>query len=264
MAEPIRVLLAGYGKLGQVLAPAMAKAPDLELVGICTRTPKSDQTAFASGPPVPVRRDLAALLASTQPRVLVDSSVPEAVFGHVQLALAHQVSPVVATTGLTASQLDEIREQCAQCELGAVVAPNFALGAVLLMHLAQLSARYFEHAEIIELHHDQKADAPSGTAMQTARLMAAARGRAMVRPETAKLLLPEVRGGAADGVTIHSVRLPGLVAHQEIIFGGLGQTLTLRHDSTSRESFVPGVLLAVRNVVQSRELTVGLDKLLGL
>lgn len=263
MAEPIRVLLAGYGKLGQVLAPAMAKAPDLELVGICTRTPKSDQTAFASGPPVPVRRDLAALLASTQPRVLVDSSVPEAVFGHVQLALAHQVSPVVATTGLTASQLDEIREQCARCELGAVVAPNFALGAVLLMHLAQLSARYFEHAEIIELHHDQKADAPSGTALKTAEGVVKRRGSAAAADRSTESV-PGVRGGEVGGIRIHSVRLPGLVAHQEVLLAGPGQTLTIRHDSYERASFMPGVLAAVKKISGLAGLTYGLDEILDL
>ena len=145
-----------------------------------------------------------------------------------------------------------------------MVASNFALGAVLLMHFARIGARYFDHAEIIELHHDQKADAPSGTALTTARMMRESRGADLTRPPPPSTTLEGVRGGVLGGVHIHSVRLPGLVAHQEVIFGGLGQTLTIRHDSISRESFVPGVLMAVSEVVKRQDLVTGLEGLLGL
>ena len=142
--------------------------------------------------------------------------------------------------------------------------PNFALGAAVLLHLARVAAQHFDWAEIIELHHDKKADAPSGTSLHIAREMVASRGQDFQRAETAKFTLADVRAGQQGGVGIHSVRLPGFVAHQEVIFGGLGQTLTLRHDSTSRESFLPGALASLRYVLTSTGVTVGLDKVLGL
>jgi 4-hydroxy-tetrahydrodipicolinate reductase len=149
--------------------------------------------------------------------------------------------------------------------LGCIVAANFSVGAVVMMHMAKLAARYFDHVEIIEMHHDQKADAPSGTAMATAQMMLAARDeRPFTVPPTLKETMPGTRGAALGGATIHSMRLPGLVAHQAVIFGGLGQTLTIRHDSTSRESFMPGVLMAAREVMKRDELLVGLEALMGL
>jgi 4-hydroxy-tetrahydrodipicolinate reductase len=160
--------------------------------------------------------------------------------------------------------LDALRAGCAERKLGAVVAPNFALGAVVLMHLAQIASRYFDAAEIIELHHDGKVDAPSGTALETARLMRAARGADFAHPEPELTHIDGTRGGVEGGVGIHSVRLPGLVAHQEVLLGGQGQTLSLRHDSTGRDSFVPGILLAIREVMRREELVVGLDALIGL
>ncbi|MEX2245747.1 MAG: 4-hydroxy-tetrahydrodipicolinate reductase, partial [Dehalococcoidia bacterium] len=155
-------------------------------------------------------------------------------------------------------------QRCAERKLGGVVAANFAIGAVLLMHLAKIAAPYFDAAEIIELHHDQKVDAPSGTAIATARGMVEARGRPFGRnvPETETIA--GARAAEIDGVTVHSVRLPGLVAHQEVLFGGQGQTLTIRHDTTGRDSFMPGILLAVREVMRREELVVGLEGLIGL
>jgi len=145
-----------------------------------------------------------------------------------------------------------------------VVASNFAVGAVLMMNFAKQAAPFFEHVEIIELHHDRKVDAPSGTAKTTAELIRAARESDVTRVPTDIQTIPGTRGGELGGVTIHSVRLPGLVAHQEVLFGGLGQTLTIRHDSTGRESFMPGVVLAVRAVMETDHLVNGLDELLGL
>jgi 4-hydroxy-tetrahydrodipicolinate reductase len=171
---------------------------------------------------------------------------------------------VSGTTGLADEFMEELERECRERKLGAVMAANFAIGAVLMIHLAKLAGRHFDYAEIIELHHERKADAPSGTALATARAMLSARGRPFENSPAAKETLAGTRGGALDGIGIHSVRLPGLVAHQEVILGTLGQTLTIRHDTTSRESFMPGVLLAIKEVMNRQELVVGLDKLIGL
>jgi len=165
---------------------------------------------------------------------------------------------------MTPSDVENLRALSHEKKVGAVIAPNFALGAVLMIHFAKMAAKYFDYAEIIELHHEKKADAPSGTALTSARAMALAKGRKFKSPKTTRETLKEVRGGEMDGIHIHSVRLPGLVAHQEIILGGQGQTLTIRHDSVSRESFMPGVLLAVKEVVKYDKLIYGLEELLGL
>ena len=150
-----------------------------------------------------------------------------------------------------------------RAKFGAVVASNFALGAVLMMHLAKIAAKHLDYAEIIELHHHQKADAPSGTALSTARAMAAARGKPFLQPlEQGKT--PDSRGKQVEGVAVHSVRLPGLMAHQEVLLGGPGQTLSIRHDTVSRECFIPGVMLAIKEVVNRKGLIYGLDTLLGL
>jgi len=146
--------------------------------------------------------------------------------------------------------------------VGVVVAPNFALGAVLMMHLAKIAGKYLDHAEIIELHHDRKTDAPSGTALSTAKAMAQARGKPFSTPEAGKT--SDSRGGQVEGVTIHSVRLPGLMAHQEVMLGGPGQTLSIRHDTISRECYMPGIMLAIREVGKRKGLVYGLDNLLGL
>ncbi|MGH2369636.1 MAG: 4-hydroxy-tetrahydrodipicolinate reductase [Chloroflexota bacterium] len=263
MAERTRVVVAGYGRLGAELARGLARADDVAVVGVARRSPVADHVVLGDQS-VPASRDLPALLDQTKPRVLVEASLPEAVAGNVRAALERGVSPVIATSGVPAAFVEEVGAICRERRLGAVVAPNLSLGAVVLMHLAGIAGRFFEHAEIIELHRDTKADAPSGTALHTARILAQARGQPFLHPRTEKLTLPDVRGGEVEGVGIHSVRLPGLVAHQEVIFGGLGQTLMLRHDATSQESYVPGALLAVRHVVRSQELTVGLAALLGL
>jgi len=182
----------------------------------------------------------------------------------VRWCVAHAIHVVVGTTGLRTEDLDEIARLMEDegGESNVVVAPNFAIGAVLMQRFAAMAARYFPAVEVIELHHDGKADAPSGTSLATARRIAEATdGRAR---DAGHESVQGVRGGAVDGVRIHSVRLPGLVAHQEVLFGGDGQTLTIRHDSTDRSSFMPGVLLAVREVSTRPGLTLGLEPLLDL
>jgi 4-hydroxy-tetrahydrodipicolinate reductase len=263
MGEATRVVVAGFGRLGSVLAQGLAQAAETEVVGVARRTPGSG-TIELNGRSVPVSADLPVLLEEVRPRVLVEASLPEAALRNARAALERGVSPVVATSGVSKEAEAEIARLCRERGVGAVVAPNLSLGVVVLVHLASVAARFFESAEIIEMHRDKKLDAPSGTALYTARVLAQARGAAFVHAPTEKYTLDGVRGGDVEGVGIHSVRLPGLIAHQEVIFGGLGQTLTLRHDTTSQESYVPGTLMAIRHVTQSTGLTVGLAALLGL
>jgi 4-hydroxy-tetrahydrodipicolinate reductase len=198
------------------------------------------------------------------PDVVVDFTVADAGMSSARLALKNGANLVMGTTGLTDADLAEIDEIALKYNKGAVVAANFAIGAVILMHLAKIAAKYLDNAEIIELHHDKKLDAPSGTALATARGMLKARGKPFTFPKTEKETLKGTRGGEMEGIAIHSVRLPGLVASQEVIFGALGQTLSIRHDTISRESFMPGVILAVKEVVKRHGLVHGLDALLNL
>ena len=224
----IKVAVAGAaGRMGQTVCDAVGGSDDMELVG--RADPELDTT-------------LEAVLDDQAPDVVVDFTVPDTVYGNARTCLERGVHSVIGTTGLTDVQLGELAELAAQSNANCFIAPNFAIGAVLMMEASKLIAPHMPECEIIELHHDQKLDAPSGTAKRTAGLIAEA-------------------GGRAD-VPIHSVRLPGLVAHQEVIFGGLGETLTVRHDSLARESFMPGVLLAVRRVRELDGLVVGLENLL--
>jgi 4-hydroxy-tetrahydrodipicolinate reductase len=225
VAEPIRVVVAGAaGRMGETVCGAVGGADDMELVG--RADPRLDTS---------VADTLAA-----EPDVLVDFTVPDTALANAREAAHAGVHVVIGTTGFDVSALDELRD----CPANIFVAPNFAIGAVLMMQFAADAARHMARAEIIELHHDTKVDAPSGTAARTAELMRQSSG--------------------GREVPIHSVRLPGLVAHQEVILGDVGQTLTIRHDSIDRESFMPGVLLAVRRVgTLTDSPVVGLEKLLG-
>ena len=197
--------------------------------------------------------------------VFVDFTTPDVVMGNLEWAIDQGIHCVVGTTGFTEARLDQVRQWLkAKPEVGVLVAPNFGIGAVLMMQFAAKAARYFESAEIIELHHPRKLDAPSGTATHTAQLIAAARAEAGLgaMPDATKEEQPGARGADIDGVRVHAVRAAGLVAHQEVLFGTEGETLTLRHDSLDRVSFMPGVLLAVREIVKRPGLTVGIDSLL--
>ena len=213
--------------MGQTVCAAVEGADDMELVA------RADPALDTS---------LAAVLGDDSPDVVVDFTVPDSAYGNARLCLEQGTHAVVGTTGITDEQLAELGDLAAGSKANCFIAPNFAIGAVLMMEASKLIAPHMIACEIVELHHDQKLDAPSGTAKRTAALITQA-------------------GGGRD-VPIHSVRLPGLVAHQEVIFGGLGETLTVRHDSLSRESFMPGVLLAVRKVGELDGLVVGLESLL--
>jgi len=261
----IRALVAGaYGRMGREVVRVVTSQPDLMLVAAVDPA-GADQDAGAAagiGPlGIPIRSQLSEALADSSPDVLVDFTVPSAVMGNLRAGLAARVACVVGTTGISQANLEELDGLCRKYEVACLVAPNFAIGAVLVMQFAARAARFFPAAEIIELHHEQKLDAPSGTALRTAETISAAAGEQWAEAAGAA---PAARGLAAGRVRIHSVRLPGLVAHQEVIFGGPGQTLSLRHDSISRESFMPGVLLAIRKVRSLPGLVCGLERLLDL
>jgi len=261
----IRVVVQGaLGKVGREVVNALCQEPETEVVGATELTVTTDSLVLPDGSGnVPFSSDLAQLITDVKPDVLVDFTIALATMPAVRIAAEKGVNLVIGTTGLSADDLDEIDRLAQAGGVGAVVAPNFALGAVLMIHLAKMAAPYLDHVEIIELHHDQKADAPSGTSLLTAREMAKARGKPFLQPPPPKNAT-ESRGDTADGVAIHSVRLPGLLAHQEVIFGTAGQTLRIRHDQISREAFMPGVILAVKEVVQRKGLTLGLAALMGL
>jgi dihydrodipicolinate reductase len=253
MPEPIRVLVTGArGRMGREVVRAVNEA----------REAAGDMVVAAE---VDHGDDLAAALRDARADVMVDFTVPEAVMTNLRAALAARVIPLVGTTGLKPADFEELRALCAQHETGALIAPNFALGAVLLMRFAREAARYLPDVEIIEMHHERKVDAPSGTAARTAEMIAEARDAAAAKGDApgAFETFPGARGGLAAGeVRVHSVRLPGFVASQEVIFGAPGQRLSLRHDSIDRASFMPGVLLAVRRARTLNGLVIGLEHLL--
>ena len=251
----IDVLVTGAaGKMGALSAATVAAQDDLRLVALVD--PRT-----GDGGDVPWFKDVDAALALTTPAVALEFSVPGAVYENSGALLDAGVPTVVGATGLTDDQVADLSARAEASGAGLVVVPNFALGAVLLMKFAAEAARHYTHAEIVETHEKGKIDAPSGTSLRTARLMAEAPGSALVAPPGAG---QESRGLVADGrVTIHSVRLPGAVAHQEVVFGGEDELLTLRHDSLSRRSFMGGVLLALRRAPQVTGTVVGLEHLLA-
>lgn len=254
----IRVIVAGAaGHVGREVLTAVAAENDMEVVAAVDPAHAGE---MSSG--VTLVADLASAIAETRPDVLVDFTHPTVVEGNIRTALAAGVHCVVGTTGLATSTLLTLAAD-APDGVCLFVAPNFAIGAVLMMRFAAEAARFMPHAEIIELHHDRKADAPSGTALRTAGLIAAARTRVPESPGRETEIAQGARGALVDDVSVHSVRLPGLVAHQEVLFGGQGQTLTIRHDSIDRTSFMPGVVLAVREVGNHSGLVVGLERLMG-
>jgi 4-hydroxy-tetrahydrodipicolinate reductase len=240
-------VLGAHGRMGQAACAAVEGAPDLSLVAALDVDDSLDGLAGAE--------------------VVVDFTHPDAVMDNLRHVVEHGVHAVVGTTGFTAERLDTVRDWLAGVpEVGVLIAPNFGIGAVLSMKFAQLAARWFDSAEVIELHHPNKADAPSGTAVRTAELIAQARADAGLAapPDATTQARDGARGSDVDGVRVHALRITGMVAHQEIVFGGAGETLTIRHDSLDRVSFMPGVLLAVRNVASRPGLTVGLEPLLDL
>lgn len=254
----IRVIVTGAaGKMGREVVAAVSAEPGMEVVAAVDPLHVGE---CLDG--VTITGDLSEGIAASNPDVLVDFTHPTVVEGNVRVALSAGVDCVVGTTGLPVETLTELAALAPEGTC-LFVAPNFAIGAVLMMRFAAEAARFMPHVEIIELHHDRKADAPSGTALRTASLIADARTSVPAAPGRETEIAEGARGALVDDVTIHSVRLPGLVAHQEVLFGGQGQTLSIRHDSIDRTSFMPGVVLAVREVGTQSGLVVGLERLMG-
>jgi 4-hydroxy-tetrahydrodipicolinate reductase len=259
----IKVLVHGAaGRVGQEVVKAVCQEPEMKLVGAVDLKVSGDSLALADGSAVPFSADLAAMLDSCEPDVMVDFTIAKASMPAVRTAARHNVNLVIGTTGFSPDELEEMQKLAEANEVGIVVAPNFALGAVLMVHLAKIVGKFIDHAEIVEFHHDKKLDAPSGTSLMTARAMAEARGKPFLPPAAGEPT--PSRGQTIEGVSIHSVRMPGLMAHQEVIFGTAGQTLKIRHDTINRECYMPGVILAVKAVVKQKGFVYGLDKLLGL
>ncbi len=240
-------VLGAKGKVGATMVQAVQDAEDLTLsAGVDVGDPLSR-------------------LVDAGTEVVIDFTHPSAVMANLKFLIDNGIDAVVGTTGFTDERLEQVKEWLsAKPDVAVLIAPNFAIGAVLSMHFAAQAARFFESVEVIELHHPQKADAPSGTAARTARLIAEARKGLPPNPDATSTGLEGARGADIEGIPVHSVRLAGLVAHQEVLFGTLGETLTIRHDSIDRTSFVPGVLLAVRKIRDFVGLTIGIEPLLDL
>lgn len=243
--------------MGSTVCAAVGAAPDMELV--------------AAVDPLHAGSDSGAVRLAAEAhqlevagaQVAVDFTVLSAARDNVRWCAEHGVHAVVGTTGFTEAELAEFADRFEHSSANAVIVPNFAIGAVLMMRFAEMAAPFFETAEIIELHHDRKIDAPSGTAARTAQRMAAA-SKEWADDPTTTVIAEGARGGRVEGIPVHSVRMRGMVAHQEVLLGTTGQTLSIRHDSYDRDSFMPGVLLAIRRIAETPGLTVGLDALLGL
>ncbi len=269
------VVNGAAGKMGREVVKAVALSPDMTLMGAIDTSPEhqgkdAGELAGLSEPlEVPITDQIEAMLGYVAgerqmlPGVMVDFTHPDGVYDNIRSAIAYGIRPVVGTTGLSPQQLQDLADFAEKASTGCLIIPNFSIGMVLLQQAAVTASQYFDHVEIIELHHNQKADAPSGTAIQTAQMLAEV-GKtfnpAQVKEEEK---LKGARGSVADeGIRIHSIRLPGLIAHQEVIFGAAGQIYTLRHDTSDRACYMPGVLLAIRKVQQLKSLVYGLEKIL--
>jgi 4-hydroxy-tetrahydrodipicolinate reductase len=245
MTKPIRVLVSGAtGKMGQETVKALMAAGEFLVVA---QTSRQD--------------NLTAAIQQSQADVVVDFTVPAVAFDNALAIIEAGARPVIGTTGISTEQVEQLKARCAEKKLGGIIAPNFAIGAILAMKYAQDCARYFPNVEIIELHHNQKMDAPSGTALRAAELIAAVKTKAAVNLQE-KETIPGVRGGRHHEIPIHSVRLPGLLAHQAVMFGDTGEVLTIRHDATNRTAYMPGVCLACRKVMALDHLVYGLEHIL--
>ncbi len=250
MSDIIRVgVLGARGRMGATVCDAVRDADGLELVAALDQGDSLEQ------------------LLANKTDVLVDFTHPDVVMANLEFAITHNIHAVVGTTGFTEQRLASLRESISRgSQSNILIAPNFGLAAVLMMRFAEIAAPYFDSVEIVELHHPNKADAPSGTARRTAQLISEARSQANLvdMPDKTSDVIEGARGASVDGIPVHSIRLQGLVAHQEVLLGGPGETLTIRHDSYDRTSFMPGVVLAIRKIAVTPGLTFGLDSLLDL
>ena len=260
----IKVAVNGAtGKMGREVVAALCREPDMEPVGAVCKQERGANLSLPDGSgSIPLSTSLDEVLRVSDPKVLVDFTNAEVSMAAAPVAAEHSVNLVIGSTGLSEADHQELDRISKEQSIGIIVAPNFALGAVLLIHLARQAAPFFEYIDIIETHHEAKMDAPSGTALAMAR--AIAQGRQYKRNYPEKEPLPGTRGGEYNGVGIHSIRMAGRSAHHEVIMGAAGQTISLRHDTLGRDCYMPGVLRAIREVVNIQGLVVGLDKILGL
>jgi 4-hydroxy-tetrahydrodipicolinate reductase len=262
----IRIVLAGpRGRMGKEAVQLIHNTDHFQLVGVIDRINDGKRLSEIEGfPPIPapIFTDAERCFIETKPDVLIDLTTPEAGKRHTELAIRYGIRPVVGTTGFSQEEINNLAVMAEEKRIGAIIAPNFAIGAILMMKFSQMAAKYFSDVEIIELHHDQKLDAPSGTARKTAELIALVREQKRQGHPDEKETLDGARGAEFEGMHIHSVRLPGLVAHQEVIFGGDGQSLTIRHDSYNRKSFMSGIKLAVETVMKLDILVYGLENII--
>jgi len=261
MMSKMKVIVSGAnGRMGKTVVQMVQDDQELELVGgvdpVYFLSDQQEELSFS------MYKTLEEAVIEQKPDVLVDFTTPQVVKQNAEIAIRMGVRPVIGTTGLTQEEIIQLDKLAKEYQTGGIIAPNFAIGAVLMMQFAKMASKYMPHVEIIEMHHDQKLDAPSGTAVKTAELIAQERENIQQGHENEKELIKGSRGGEYHGFRIHSVRLPGLVAHQEVIFGDQGQTLTIRHDSISRDSFMPGVNLAIKKVQQLQGIVYGLEHLL--
>lgn len=255
----IKVAVAGpRGKMGREAVATVIKNEKFLLVAVLDYK----QETKCLGDNIPIFTSLDLLIEQTEPDVLVDLTIPSAVFEHAMTALDYGVRPVIGTTGFTDLQLDTLRNKVEEVQVGCIIAPNFSIGAVLMMKFAQTAAKYLPNVEIIEMHHDQKVDAPSGTAIKTAQMIQQTRTSMEQGHPGEEEIIPGARGAKMDGMHIHSVRLPGLVAHQQVLLGGEGQLLTLRHDSFDRASFMSGIVLSINEIMERDVLIYGLEDII--
>ncbi|MCM3586522.1 4-hydroxy-tetrahydrodipicolinate reductase [Mesobacillus maritimus] len=260
-----RIVVAGpRGRMGKEAVNLVLQTENYELVGVLDRKNEGKTLAEAEGmnSNAKIFTDIHECFKSTKPDVLIDLTTPEVGMEHTVTALEYGVRPVVGTTGFSKGDLAKLEDMCKQTGLGCIIAPNFAVGAVLMMKFSQMAAKYFNDVEIIELHHDQKLDAPSGTAVKTAEMIATVRETKKQGHVDEKETIQGARGAEYDGMHIHSVRLPGLIAHQQVMFGSDGQTLSIRHDSYNRASFMSGVKLAVDTVIENNSFVYGLENII--
>ena len=268
---PVVINGAG-GKMGREVVKAVAGAADMEIIAAVDKNPALlgqdvGEIAGCGAVEVPIVNDLeASLVMATQSKiqgVIVDFTHPSGVYANTRAAIAYGVRPVVGTTGLSEEQINDLKEFAEKASTGALIIPNFSIGVVLMQQASLQAAKYFDHVEIIELHHNQKADAPSGTAIKTAQMLAELGKQFNPAEVEEKEEMPGAKGAVTeDNIRIHSVRLPGLIAHQEMIFGAPGQIYTLRHDTSDRSCYRPGVLLSIRKVTELQTLVYGLENIL--
>lgn len=261
-----RIAVTGAaGRMGREVIKGLMSSVDFSLSAAVDVTHIGEDVGLVSGVGacgISISNNLESILRAGTVDAVIDFTTPKVVMANIEQSLACGVPILVGTTGLTSSDVDDVKKLSEQTGTGCIIAPNFTIGAILMMLFAQTAAKYFPNVEIIELHHNQKVDAPSGTALKTAELIAAARRDRPSPPDGEFEKLAGARGGALDGIHLHAVRLPGFIAHQEVIFGDTGQILTIRHDSMSRECYVPGVMMALRHLFTIDGVVYGLENLI--